>query len=36
MMAFETFDFYAVFPKLYESWTANNAVLSNSKKKVAP
>lgn len=33
---FETFSIYAVFPELFELWTANNAVLATSKKKVAP
>ena len=36
LMEFETFSIYAVFPELFELWTANNAVLSTSKKKVAP
>lgn len=36
LMEFETFSIYAVFPELFELWTANNAVLATSKKKVAP
>ena len=33
---FDTFSIYAVFPQLFELWTANNAVLSNHKKKIGP
>ena len=36
LMEFETFSIYAVFPELFELWTANNAVLATPKKKVAP
>ena len=30
---FNTFSIYAVFPELFELWTANNAILSVAKKK---
>lgn len=33
---FSTFSIYAVFPKLLDLWTANNAVLSVPKKKHVP
>lgn len=33
---FETFSIYAVFPELFELWSANNAILSETKKKRGP
>ena len=33
---FNTFSIYAVFPELFELWTANNAILSVAKKKHDP
>lgn len=33
---FDTFSIYKVFPQLLELWRANNATLSNSKKKPGP
>lgn len=34
--SFNTFSIYAVFPELFELWTANNAILSVAKKKHDP
>lgn len=33
---FNTFSIYAVFPELFELWTANNSILSVAKKKHDP
>ena len=33
---FETFSIYSIFPQLFALWSANNATIATSKKKVAP